>query len=187
MTQRFSFWEDLSIEENLDFVARMYSVKNRQQTVRESVKQLGVAERTKQLAGELSGGWEQRLALAACLIHRPKLLLLDEPTAGACIRSPLFEDRYVALTLYKGRGRDTGYLVPPDRSRRAELPHRALILSDGVQRSVPLLCSLPHPFERMGHVVFPALCPAHVLLVRVPLDASPSLHSLLTATPQIFF
>jgi len=82
MTQRFSFWEDLSIEENLDFVARMYDVKNRRQTVRESIEQLGLGERKNQLAGELSGGWKQRLALAACLIHRPKLLLLDEPTAG---------------------------------------------------------------------------------------------------------
>src|SRR5260370_4618652 len=82
MTQRFSFWEDLSIEENLDFVARMYGVKNRRQTVRESVKELGLAERKKQLAGELSGGWKQRLAPAACLIHPPKLLLLDDPTAG---------------------------------------------------------------------------------------------------------
>jgi ABC-2 type transport system ATP-binding protein len=82
MTQKFSFWEDLSIAENLDFVSRMYDVPSRREAVNASIEKLGLAGRQNQLAGQLSGGWKQRLALAACLIHKPQLLLLDEPTAG---------------------------------------------------------------------------------------------------------
>jgi len=127
MTQRFSFWEDLSIAENLDFVARMYNVKNRRQTVRESLKELTLAERKDQLAGELSGGWKQRLALTACLIHRPKLLLLDEPTAGVDPRArrDFWED------IHQLAAQGLTFLITTHYMDEAERCHRLAYISKG--------------------------------------------------------
>ena len=82
MTQKFSFYEDLTIGENLEFVARLYQLKPVEEHVARTLDELGLTSRRNQLAGTLSGGWKQRLALAACIMHKPKLLLLDEPTAG---------------------------------------------------------------------------------------------------------
>src|SRR5262249_16321770 len=82
MTQRFSLYEDLTVFENLDFVARVYQVHNRRQVVRNTLERMGLIGRAERLGGQRCGGWKQRVALGACVLHEPKLLLLDEPTAG---------------------------------------------------------------------------------------------------------
>lgn len=127
MTQRFSFYEDLTIAENLDFVARMYDVQNRSEVVSESIERLGLAERRHQLAGELSGGWKQRLALAACMIHNPKLLLLDEPTAGVDpkARREFWEE------IHQLADRGLTFLIATHYMDEAERCHRLAFILNG--------------------------------------------------------
>ncbi len=127
MTQKFSFYEDLTIYENLDFVARMYSTPNRHETVSASVERLGLKERQHQLAGELSGGWKQRLALAACLIHDPKLLLLDEPTAGVDpqARRDFWEE------IHRLAGQGLTFLIATHYMDEAERCHRLAFILNG--------------------------------------------------------
>jgi len=127
MTQRFSFYEDLSIAENLDFVARMYDVKNRREAVAESIERLGLTERKEQLAGELSGGWKQRLALAACMIHNPKLLLLDEPTAGVDPKAR--RDFWDQIHHLAGQG--LTFLIATHYMDEAERCHRLAFIVNG--------------------------------------------------------
>ena len=127
MTQRFSLWEDLTIRENLDFVARMYGMRDRGRVVAEAIEELGLGDRCAQLAGELSGGWKQRLALAACLLHRPKLLLLDEPTAGVDpkARRDFWEE------IYRLAAQGISVLVSTHYMDEAERCHRLAYISAG--------------------------------------------------------
>jgi ABC-2 type transport system ATP-binding protein len=127
MTQRFSFYEDLTIEENLDFVASVYEIPVRRRAVRESLDRLGLTQRKDQLAGELSGGWKQRLALAACLIHKPRLLLLDEPTAGVDPKAR--REFWEEIHTYAAEG--LTFLIATHYMDEAERCHRLAFISAG--------------------------------------------------------
>jgi ABC-2 type transport system ATP-binding protein len=127
MTQRFSYWEDLTIRENLDFVARIYQMRNRRETVDKSLEALGLQSRANQMTGSLSGGWKQRLALAACMLHEPRLLLLDEPTAGVdpTARRDFWEE------LHRLAARGISVLVSTHYMDEAERCHKLAYIAYG--------------------------------------------------------
>jgi ABC-2 type transport system ATP-binding protein len=127
MTQRFSFYEDLTIGENLDFVARLYELRPRPGHVTRTLEELGLADRRDQLAGTLSGGWKQRLALAACVMHRPRLLLLDEPTAGVDPKAR----REFWDSIHRLAGEGVTVLVSTHYMDEAERCHRIVYISSG--------------------------------------------------------
>jgi len=127
MTQRFSYWDDLTIRENLDFVARMYEMRDRRAVVDRALARLSLQKRANQLTGTLSGGWKQRLALAACMLHEPELLLLDEPTAGVdpAARRDFWEE------LHQLAARGISVLVSTHYMDEAERCHKLAYIAYG--------------------------------------------------------
>ncbi len=127
MTQKFSFYEDLTVFENLDLVASVYEMADPRAAVRAIMERMGLADRRDQLAAQLSGGWKQRLALAACVLHEPKLLLLDEPTAGVDAKAR----REFWDLIHDMAGEGLTVLVSTHYMDEAERCNRIVYLADG--------------------------------------------------------
>lgn len=147
MTQKFSFYEDMSVEENLNFVARVYDVRDRTGTIAKVMEDLDLTPRKAQLTGQLSGGWKQRVALAACLIHDPQLLLLDEPTAGVDPEARRSFWNIIHRLAFKGITVlvTTHYMDEVERCHRITYLARGRVVTSGTPKEVS---------ERSGLVAF---------------------------------
>ena len=128
MTQRFSLYEDLSIRENLEFVARVYGVPNPRGAAKEAIHRLGLDGRAEQLAGQLSGGWKQRLALGACILPKPKLLLLDEPSMGL---APKIVEQILENIRAINKAGVTVLLVEQNAAMALAISHRGYVMETG--------------------------------------------------------
>jgi ABC-type multidrug transport system ATPase subunit len=127
MTQKFSYYEDLTVRENLELVAGVYEMDDAEAAVEAIIARMGLAIYERQLAGQLSGGWKQRLALAACVLHRPRLLLLDEPTAGVDAKAR----REFWDLIHDMAGEGLTVLVSTHYMDEAERCNRIVYLADG--------------------------------------------------------
>lgn len=158
MTQKFSFYEDLTIEENLTFVARLYALKPVEDAVARTLDNLGLTSRKDQLAGTLSGGWKQRLALAACIMHQPKLLLLDEPTAGVDPKAR----REFWDEIHRLAGDGLTVLVSTHYMDEAERCHRIGYIAYGRMLATGTVDEVVKGSGLSTHVVHGALKPAEI-------------------------
>lgn len=150
MTQKFSFWTDLTVRENLEFVARLYLMDDVSGTVDRTLGGLGLGDRQHQLAGTLSGGWQQRLALAAVTMHGPELLLLDEPTAGVDPQARRdFWDQIHRITSENGVTAlvSTHYMDEAERCDHVVYLANGKVITDGIVSDI---------IERSGLVTFRA-------------------------------
>jgi ABC-2 type transport system ATP-binding protein len=158
MTQRFSFYEDLTIAENLTFVARLYELESVEEAVAKTLDGLGLASRKDQLAGTLSGGWKQRLALAACIMHQPKLLLLDEPTAGVDPKAR----REFWDEIHRLAGEGITVLVSTHYMDEAERCHRISYIAHGRMLATGTVDDVVGGSGLVTYVVHGALKPAQI-------------------------
>lgn len=155
MTQQFSLYEELTVRENLDFMARLYGIENAKEVIEKNIEELGLKNRANQLVRTLSGGWKQRLSLSAALLHNPKLLLLDEPTAGVDPRAR--KEFWDHIQLLSTRGIttlvSTHYMDEAERCNRLAYISGGLILISGTKNEILTSSGLASLEEVFIHLV----------------------------------